>query len=333
MKTRKSTISAIGKYVPEKILTNKDFEKMVDTTDEWIRTRTGIVERHIVGENEATSDMATAAFRDMQKRFNVDPLDIELIIVATVTPDMFFPSTAALVQYNIGAKNAWGFDLSGACSGFLYALTVGTQFIENGTYSKVLVIGSDTMSSITDYTDRNTCVLFGDGAGAVLLEPSNNDDGIIDYIMRMDGSGKDYLYMAAGGSRNPASHKTVEGKMHYVYQEGRAVYKFAVSKMAEVGVEILERNFLKSDDIAIFIPHQANIRIIDACASRLNLRDEQVMINIDKYANTTAATIPLGLFDAMNDKRIKKNDIILLTSFGGGFTWGSMLLKWGMDDG
>jgi 3-oxoacyl-[acyl-carrier-protein] synthase-3 len=335
MKEIRTTITAIGKYTPKHILTNFDFEKMVDTTDEWIRSRTGIVERHIVEKGEATSDMGAAAFDDMKKRFGIDPLDIDLIIVATITPDMFFPSTAAIIQHSIGAKNAWGFDLSAACSGFLYALAVGSQFIKTGQHKKVLVVGSDTMSSITDYTDRNTCVLFGDAAGVVLLEPAKEDDdsGIMDYIVKMDGIGKKYLYMAGGGSRNPSTHETVDKKMHYVYQEGKPVYKFAVSKMADAAVEILERNSLTGKDIALFVPHQANIRIIDACANKLKLKDEQVMRNIDKYGNTTAATIPLGLIEAMDEKRIKKGDIVLLTAFGGGFTWGSALLRWGFNYG
>jgi len=335
LKKIRTTITAIGKYTPRRILTNFDLEKMVDTTDEWIRSRTGIVERHIVEKGEATSNMGAAAFEDMKNRFGVDPLDIDLIVVATITPDMFFPSTAALIQYSIGAKNAWGFDLSAACSGFLYALAVGSQFIETGQHQKVLVVGADTMSSITDYTDRNTCVLFGDAAGVVLLEPAKDDDdsGIMDYIVKMDGAGQKHLYILGGGSRNPSTYETVEKKMHFVYQEGRPVYKFAVSKMAEAAIEILERNSLTGEDIALFVPHQANIRIIDACASRLKLKDEQVMRNIDKYANTTAATIPLGLIEAMDEKRIKKGDIVLLTAFGGGFTWGSILLRWGFNYG
>ena len=335
MNKLRTTITAIGKYTPKRILTNPELEKMVDTTDEWIRTRTGVVERHIVEKGEATSDMGAAAFEDMKNRFSVDPLDIDIIIVATVTPDMFFPSTAALIQHSIGAKNAWGFDLSAACSGFLYALVAGLQFIETGQHQKVLIFGADTMSSITDYTDRNTCVLFGDAASVVLLEPTkgNDDSGIIDSIVKMDGAGQKYLYMAGGGSKNPPTHETVDKKMHYLYQEGRPVFKFAVSKMVETATEILERNSLTGQDITLFVPHQANIRIINACASKLKLKDEQVMRNIDKYANTTAATIPLGLIEAMDEKRIKKGDIILLTAFGGGFTWGSILLRWGFNYG
>lgn len=328
----KATITAIGKYVPEKILTNHDLEKMVDTSDEWIRTRTGISERHIAAKGEASSDMATAAFRDMQKRFDVNPADIDAIIVATITPDMFFPSTAALIQENIGAKGAWGFDISAACSGFVYAMIIATQFVENGTCQKVLVVGTDTMSTITDYTNRDTCVLFGDAASAVLVEPTGREDfGIIDYIARMDGGGKDLLYMAAGGSRNPASHETIDKKMHYIYQEGKSVFKLAVSKMADVSIELLERNSFNSADVGLFIPHQANKRIIDACVNRLKLKEEQVLINIDKYANTTAATIPLGIVDGYDQGRLKPGDLLLISAFGGGFTWGSMLMRWSME--
>jgi 3-oxoacyl-[acyl-carrier-protein] synthase-3 len=330
MKKTRATITAIGKYTPERILNNRDLEKMVDTSDEWIRSRTGIVERHIAANGEASSDMATAAFKDMRKRFKIDPEEIDLIIVATITPDMFFPSTAALIQHNIGARNAFGFDISAACSGFLYALAIAAEFIENGRYKKVLVVGSETMSTITDYTNRDTCILFGDAASVVLLEPAEEDYGILDYIMKLDGSGKDFLYMAGGGSRNPATHETVDKKMHYIYQEGKSVFKFAVSKMAEVSVDLLKRNSLKGSDVGLFIPHQANKRIIDACVSRLKLKDEQVMINIDKYANTTAATIPLGIVDAYDQGRLKKDDLLLMSAFGGGFTWGSVLVKWSL---
>lgn len=333
MDKKRATITALGKYIPEQILSNKDLEKMVDTSDEWIRTRTGVVERHIADKSEATSDIATKAFKNMQKQFSINQEEIDLIIVATITPDMFFPSTAALIQHNIGAKNAWGFDLSAACSGFLYALITGSQFVETGQYKKVLIIGADIMSSITDYTDRNTCVLFGDAAAAVLLEPAIDTEnyGIMDYILKMDGAGKDFLYITGGGSRNPATHETVDKKMHYVYQDGRAVFKFAVNKMAGASYEILQRNNLTGKDIKLFIPHQANKRIIDACSSRLKLRDEQTLSNIDKYANTTAATIPVGLVEAVEDRRIKKDDIVLLAAFGAGFTWGSTLIKWGLN--
>jgi len=330
MKKTRATITAIGKYTPKRILNNRDLEKIVDTSDEWIRSRTGMVERHIAAKGEASSDMATAAFKDMRKRFKIDPEEIDLIIVATITPDMFFPSTAALIQHNIGARNAFGFDISAACSGFLYALAIAAEFIENGRYKKVLVVGSDTMSTITDYTNRDTCILFGDAASVVLLEPVEEDYGILDYILKLDGSGKDFLYMAGGGSRNPATHETVDKKMHYVYQEGKSVFKFAVIKMAEVSVDLLKRNSLKGSDVGLFIPHQANKRIIDACVSRLKLKDEQVMINIDKYANTTAATIPLGIVDAYDQGRLKKDDLLLMSAFGGGFTWGSVLVKWSL---
>ena len=330
MKKIRATITAIGKYAPERILNNYELEKMVDTSDEWIRARTGIFERHIAAKGEASSDMASAAFEDMQSRFKVDPEEIDLIIVATITPDMFFPSTAAIIQHNIGATNAFGFDISAACSGFVYALAIAAEFIENGRYKKVLVVGSDIMSSLTDYTNRDTCILFGDAASVALLEPTMEDNGILDYIMKMDGKGKDYIYMAGGGSKNPATHKTIDKKMHYIYQEGKTVFKFAVSKMAEVSVDLLKRNSFKSEDVGMFIPHQANKRIIDACVSRLKLKDEQVMINIDKYANTTAATIPLGIVDAYDQGRLKKGDLLLMSAFGGGFTWGSVLMKWSL---
>jgi len=332
MKTPKSTITAFGMYAPERILTNAELEKMVDTSDEWIRTRTGISERHIVAQGEATSAMAIKAFADLQRRFKVDPLSIDLIIVATVSPDMFFPSVAALVQDGIGAKNAFGFDISAACSGFIYALANATQFVENGTCRKVLVIGADTMSSITDYTNRDTCVLFGDAAGAVVLEPTPEGDnsGIIDHILRMDGSGKDFLYMLGGGSLHPATHETIDQKMHYIYQEGKTVFKFAVKGMADVSVELLERNGLSGKDVKLFIPHQANKRIIDASVDRLKLTPEQVMININRYANTTAATIPLGLVEGFDQKRFNRGDLILLAAFGAGFTWGSLLMRWGV---
>ncbi len=330
MQKIRATITAIGKYTPKRILNNYDLEKMVDTSDEWIRTRTGIFERHIAAKGEASSDMASAAFEDMRSRFNIDPEEIDLIIVATITPDMFFPSTAALIQHNIGATNAFGFDISAACSGFVYALAIAVEFIENGRYKKVLVVGSDTMSTITDYTNRDTCILFGDAASVALLEPTEENYGILDYIMKLDGKGKDCLYMAGGGSKNPATHETIDKKMHYIYQEGKTVFKFAVSKMAEISVDLLKRNSFKSEDVGMFIPHQANKRIIDACVSRLKLKDKQVMINIDKYANTTAATIPLGIVDAYDQGRLKKGDLLLMSAFGGGFTWGSVLMRWSL---
>jgi len=307
---------------------------MVDTSDEWIRTRTGIVERHIANENEAASDMGIAAFKDLYQRFQIDPAELDLIVVATITPDMFFPSTTAIIQKGIGAKNAWGFDLSAACSGFIYAIDVAKTYVESGQYQKVLVVSAEKMSTITDYTDRNTCVLFGDAATAVLLEPTTAaDEGIIDSITCMDGSGKDHLYMSAGGSRHPATHETIQKRMHFIRQEGRTVFKFAVSYMADITEEILARNGYSGKDVQLFVPHQANKRIIDASARRLKLRDEQVLTNIDKYANTTAATIPLGLIDAMEDKRIRKGDLVVLAAFGAGFTWGATLLKWGINYG
>ncbi|MBN2280724.1 MAG: ketoacyl-ACP synthase III [Candidatus Marinimicrobia bacterium] len=322
------TITAIGKYVPEKILTNKDLEKIVDTTDEWITTRTGIKERRIATADQASSDLAAEAFKDMQAKFGVDPKSIDCIVVPTVTPDMFFPSTAALIQKKIGAVNAWGFDLSAACSGFLYALEVASNLLQTGKYKKILVAGAEKMSSITDYTDRNTCVLFGDGAGIVLIEPTTDDTGIIDIDLKMDSIGTEFLYMKAGGSANPASHETVDKKWHYVYQDGRPVYKYAVSRMVQAGVDMVEKHHYTGQDLKLFVPHQANQRIIEACANRLNLRDDQVLSNIHKYANTTAATIPLGLADALEEGRLKKGDLVLLTAFGGGFTWGAALLRW-----
>lgn len=332
MKRRKfnAAITAFGKHLPETKLTNLDLEKMVETSDEWIRSRTGISERRIVKKGEATSHMSIKAVEDMISRFNVDPAQIDLIIVATVTPDMMFPATACLIQDKIKARKAWGFDLSGACSGFLYALYTGAQFIENGSHSKILIVGADTMSSIVNYRDRNTCVLFGDGAGVVLLEPTERKDyGIIDFIGFIDGSGGPYLSMPAGGSIKPASIETIEKGMHFIQQDGRAVFKFAVNAMADVSQQILERNNLKGNDIKIFIPHQANKRIIEASAKKMKLNDSQVLINIDKYANTTAATIPIGIVEAHDEDRIRNGDLMLLASFGAGFTWGSLLLRWG----
>ncbi len=325
-------ITAVGIAVPDRILTNKDMETMVDTTDHWIRTRTGIVQRHMVKPGECNSDLASRAARQVLQARGLDPLDIQMIIVATVTPDMFFPPTACIVQEKIGAKNAWGFDLSGACSGFLYALSVGAQFVSNGTCRKVLVIGSDVMSSIIDFHDRATCVLFGDAAGAVLLEPAEEGEkGIMDMILRSDGAGGKYLYMPGGGSMNPPSHETVDKKMHYVHQDGKTVFKFAVKGMADVSQEILARNGVDIKDLKLFVPHQANKRIIDACAEKLGVDQSVVLCNIERYANTTAATIPIGLYEAHQDKRIQKGDLIVLASFGAGFTWGSILLRWEMN--
>ena len=324
-----AAITEVGRYLPEKRLTNLDLEKMVDTSDEWIQTRTGICERRILEDGRATSYMATEAVQDLIDRRGISPEQIDLIIVGTITPDMMFPATACLVQDRIGASKAWGFDLSGACCGFLYALTVGAQFIESGAHDKVVVVGADKMSAIVDYTDRKTCVLFGDAAGAVLLEPTEDHGlGIFDFSLHVDGSGGPHLHMPGGGSLNPPTHETVDKKMHYVYQNGQAVFKFAVVGMAEVSEEILRRNDLSGEDIALFVPHQANKRIIDASAKRLGLTDSQVMINIDKYANTTAATIPLCLSEAQEEGRLKTGDLVVLASFGAGFTWGSVLLRW-----
>ncbi len=315
--------------VPERRVTNEDLAKLVNTSDEWIRERTGISERRMVSDGQANSDLSVKAIQNAFEGKDFRPEEIDLIIVATVTPDMMFPSTACLVQEKIGAKNAWGFDLSGACSGFLYALATGAQFIQTGAHKKVLVVGTDVMSSILNFEDRTTCVLFGDGAGAFLLEPTqNNEEGIIDFILHSDGSGGKFLYMPAGGSLHPTSHSTVEENMHYVHQDGRNVFKFAVKLMTEVSSEILEKHGYTPEDISLYIPHQANLRIIQSAVKRLNLRPEQVVINIDRYANTTAATIPMGLHEVHQQGRINKGDLLLLASFGAGFTWGSVLLRW-----
>jgi 3-oxoacyl-[acyl-carrier-protein] synthase-3 len=321
-------ITATAHYVPERIMTNFELEKLVNTSDEWIRSRTGISQRHIVAENEASSDLSTRVAEQLLAKRGISAEDIDLIIIATVTPDHFTPSTAALVQLNIGAKNAWGFDLSGACSGFLYGLETGSKFISSGHYQKVMVIGVDTMSSILDFTDRNTCVLFGDGAGGVILEPTDSDNGIIDSILKMDGSGGQYLHVPGGGSRMPATIESVEAKQHYIMQDGKKVFKFAVKGMADVSERILKRNNLTGDDIALFIPHQANKRIIDASAERCKISPEKVLINIDRFGNTTAGTIPIGMNEAVENGQIKDGDTILLASFGAGFTWGSILIKW-----
>lgn len=324
----RAAITAVGHYVPEKVLTNADLEKMVDTTAEWIRTRTGIVERRIL-EQGATSDLGVKAVEMLLKSREITADEIDVIIVATVTPDMFFPATACIIQDKIGAKRAWGFDLSAACSGFVYALVVGAQFIETGTYKKVLVVGADKMSSIVDFTDRNTCILFGDAAGAVLLEPSDDPSlGILDHILYADGSGGCYLYMKGGGSLYPATHETVENKMHYLYQDGKSVFKVAVVGMADVSEEVMRRNNLTVDDVDYLVPHQANLRIIDACAERMGLDRSKVMINIDKYGNTTAATIPLCLSEWWQCGQLKRGHTLVLSSFGAGYTWGAVLLKW-----
>ncbi|GAB4337722.1 MAG: ketoacyl-ACP synthase III [Calditrichia bacterium] len=327
--SRKAIITGIGHYVPEKVLTNADLEKLVDTNDEWITSRTGIKERRILEDGKGSSHMGAFAAQRALEVAGVKAEEVDLIITATVTPDMMFPSTACLIQDKIGAKNAWGVDLNGACSGFLYALSTGAQFIETGKYERVLVVGADKMSAITDYQDRNTCVLFGDAAGAVLLEPTEEDNlGILDFILKSDGSGGKYLYQKAGGSLHPATQETVENRWHYIYQDGRTVFKFAVSGMADVTEEIVKKNNLTPDDIKLFVPHQANLRIIDATARRINLEPEKVVINIQKYGNTTAATIPMGLSEAYQEGRLQKGDGVILAAFGAGFTWGSMFLRW-----
>jgi len=328
-KMPRAKITALGTFVPPRLLTNQDLEAMVETTDEWITERTGIRERHLVDKGVATSDLAVEAARTALARRGLAPGDIGAIIVATVTPDMLFPSTACLVQHKLGAKGTWGFDLSAACSAFLYALQTGAQFIATGAHKNVLVIGADVMSSIIDYTDRATCVIFGDGAGAVLLEPCAEDGlGLFDYLHEIDGAGGCSLYMPGGGSLHPSTHETVDQKMHYVHQDGQAVFKYAVRKMAELGEKILVRNGLKGTDIDVFIPHQANKRIITATADRLGLRPESVIINIDRYGNTTAGTIPLAMETALQEGKLKKGDLVMLASVGAGFTVGMTLLRW-----
>jgi 3-oxoacyl-[acyl-carrier-protein] synthase-3 len=322
-------ITGVAGYLPPRVMTNADFEKMLDTSDAWIRERTGIRERHIVDTGMAASHLATEAARTLLSATSTRPEEIELIVLASVTPDMMFPATACLVQDRIGAKNAWGFDLSAACSGFVYALTIGAQFAAAGTHKKVLVIGSDVMSSILDYEDRATCILFGDAAGAVLVEPAAaGDDGIIDFHNDVDGAGGQHLYMPGGGSLHPASHETVEKRMHVVHQEGQQVFKYAVRRMADVSAMLLERNGFSGKDLTLVVPHQANLRIIRAMQDRLGIEDSKVMINIDRYGNTTAATIPLGLMDAVNEGRLKKGDLVLLIAVGAGFTTGGILLRW-----
>ncbi|HTE90905.1 MAG TPA: beta-ketoacyl-ACP synthase III [Terriglobales bacterium] len=325
----RAKISALGTYVPPRLLTNEDLEKMVDTNHDWIMERTGIRERHIADKGVATSDLSVEAAKKALSERGLKPTDLEAILVATVTPDMLFPSTACLVQHKLGAKGAWGFDLSAACSAFVYALQVGSQFIATGAHKKVMVIGADVMSSIIDYTDRATCVIFGDGAGAVILEPAEDDSvGMIDFIHEVDGSGGCSLYMPGGGSLHPATHETVDKKMHYVHQDGQAVFKFAVRKQAEICEKILQRNGLKGSDIDAFIPHQANRRIITATADRLGLKPESIIINIDRYGNTTAGTVPLAMDTARQEGRLKKGDLVLLASVGAGFTVGATLLRW-----
>jgi len=325
MKNITAAITGIEGYVPDEVVTNDDLAKFVDTSDEWITSRTGIKERRILREG-GSSDIAAIAVERLLQKKGIDPMEIDLVICATVTPDYPFPSTANVVCDKVGMKNAWGYDLIAACSGFLYGLSTGAQFIETGKHKKVIVIGVDKMSAILDYQDRTTCVIFGDGGGAVLLEANEEGNGVIDSILRSDGSGRNYLLQPGGGSMHPSSVETVEKRMHYVKQEGKQVFKFAVTNMAEVSAEIMENNNLSSDDVDWLVPHQANLRIIDATANRMGLPKEKVMVNIQKYGNTTAGTLPLCLWDY--EKQLKKGDTLILSAFGGGFTWGAIYLKW-----
>jgi 3-oxoacyl-[acyl-carrier-protein] synthase-3 len=326
----RAAITGVGGYVPDYILTNKELETMVETSDEWITSRTGIKERRILkGENQGVSVMAVEAVKSLLAKTKVDPKEIDLIIFATVTADMTFPASANIVATAVGATNSFSYDMGAACSGFLYALTTGASFIESGRYKKVIVIGGDKMSSILDYTDRTTCIIFGDGAGCVLLEPTTEEVGVIDYILKSDGSGEAYLHQKAGGSRIPASIDSVSNKQHYVYQEGSAVYKFAVTNMADVAAQVAERNSLTKENISWLVPHQANKRIIDATASRVGISEDHVMMNIERYGNTTAGTIPLLLWDY--ERKLKKGDNLLMAAFGGGFTWGAVYVKWAYD--
>ncbi len=325
-----AAITAIGGYLPEYRLTNKELETMVDTNNEWIMSRTGIEERRVLkGEGKGTSDLAAPAIEELLQKRGINPEEIDLIICCTVTPDLVFPATANIISDKIGAKNAFGFDLNAACSGFLYGLATGSKFIESGQYKKVIIVGADKMSSIVDYEDRTTCIIFGDGAAAVLLEPNEEGLGIQDSILRSDGSGRIHLHQKAGGSVKPPSHETINQKEHYIYQEGQAVFKFAVTNMADVSAEIMEKNKLTAEDVAWLVPHQANKRIIDATAKRMGVSDDKVMLNISKYGNTTNGTIPLCLWEWEN--QLKKGDNIILSAFGGGFTWGSIYLKWAYD--
>jgi 3-oxoacyl-[acyl-carrier-protein] synthase-3 len=327
MKKIRAAVTGVGGYVPDYVLTNKELETMVDTTDEWITSRTGIKERRILkGDNAGVSVMGIAAVNEMIAKTGIDPKDIDLVIFATVTPDMTFPATANIVASAVGAVNAFSFDMAAACSGFVYALATGASYIQSGMYKKVVVIGGDKMSAIMDYKDRTTCIIFGDGAGCVLLEPTEEEVGVMDAVLRSDGAGEKYLHMKAGGSRRPASHDTIDNRQHFVYQEGSAVYKFAVTNMAEITEQLVSRNNLKSQDIAWLVPHQANKRIIDATAQRVGISDDKVMMNIQRYGNTTAGTIPLLLWDY--EKQLHKGDNLILAAFGGGFTWGAIWLKW-----
>ena len=328
----RAIITGVGHYTPEQRLTNSDLEKTLDTDDEWITTRTGIKERRILDKDKGTSYMAVKAAEAVLEQSGVSAEDIELIIVATTTPDMFFPSTASIVQNSLKAGNCWGYDLVSGCSGFMFALATASQFIETGKHKKILVIGSDKMSSIIDYSDRNTCILFGDGAGAILLEPSNEDGlGIEDFMFHTDGSGGEYLLMPAGGSLFPATHETVEKKMHYLVQDGKTIFKYAVKEMAGSSKKLIEKNNLTHEDVSLLIPHQANQRIIDSVVNKLNLKKDQVVVNIEKYGNTTAGTIPIAMSEAYREGRMKKGDQILISAFGTGFSWGSLLFKWAID--
>ena len=324
----RAKITALGTYVPPRVLNNADLEKMVDTTNEWILDRVGIRERHIADKGVAASDLAVAAVKNLLASHPFDLQEVDLIVVGTVTPDMMYPSTACLVQHKLGIENTWGFDVSAGCSGFVYALNTGVKFVESGQYKKVLVIGSDVNSSMTDYTDRAVCIIFGDGAGAVLLEPSANGDGVIDHVAQIEGMGGQYLFMPGGGSLNPASHETVDQKMHYIHQDGKNVFKYAVKKMAEMTARVLERNQLSGKDVDCFIAHQANRRIITATADRLGMPMEKVIINIDRFGNTTAGTIPIAMKTAMEEGRLKKGNLVLIASVGAGFTSGATLLRW-----
>jgi len=326
----RAAITAVGGYVPPDLITNADLEKLVDTSDEWIVSRTGIKERHILrGEGKGTSDMMYHAVMEMMEKNNIDPMDIDFIVCSTITGDLTFPATANILADKIGAKNSWGFDLAAACSGFLYGMEVASKMVESGKYKKVLLVGGDKMSSIIDYTDRNTCIIFGDGVGCVLLEPNEEGYGVQDSILRSDGSGRLYLHQKAGGSTNPPTHATIDAREHYVYQEGKTVFKFAVTNMAEVTAEVLARNNMTGEDVNWLIAHQANLRIIDATAQRIKLPEEKVLVNIERYGNTTNGTLPLLLADY--ESKFKKGDNLILSTFGGGFTWGAMWLKWAYD--
>ena len=324
----RAKITALGTYLPPRVLTNADLEKMVDTTNEWILERVGIRERHIVEKGVAASDLAVCAVKNLLDKHPFDLQEVDLIVVGTVTPDMMYPSTACLVQHKLGIQNTWGFDVSAGCSGFLYALNAGVKFVESGQYKKVLVIGSDVNSSMTDYTDRAVCIIFGDGAGAVLLEPSSDGDGVLDHVAQVEGMGGQFLYMPGGGSLNPASHETVDKKMHYIHQDGKNVFKYAVKKMAEMTERVLEKNKLTGQDIDCFIAHQANKRIITATAERLGMPMEKVIVNIDRYGNTTAGTIPIAMQTAIEEGKLRKGDMLLIAAVGAGFTSGATLLKW-----